>query len=369
MIYVLGLAAVIITVAGFTITLLLINKKLNDSLVSALAKSTDQLISIANQKLGAEKAEIKSELDNKRQMIEKMVGDLKNSVDEHNKKLLESDKDRISSFSSLKQQLESQNKITEQLFTTTEGLRKVLSNNQLRGQFGEQVAEDLLRMTGFVKGTDYDFNTALAGSQNRPDFTLYLPDKVRVNVDVKFPYSNLQKMAETDDKETKKTYLKAFEKDIRDKIKQVTTRDYINPDDNTVDFVIMFIPNEMIFSFVYENMQEVWNEAMEQKVIMAGPFNFTAVLRLIRQSYSNFKYQNNVRGIIREIKNFEIEFRKYNESFEKIGRHITSLVKEYEDTDTTRKKQLMKVVDRIKLEESERILTSNILEQPTDSKS
>lgn len=359
--------AVILIIAGFAITLLLINKKLNETLASALTKSTDQLISLANQKLGAEKAEIKTELDNKKQMIEKIVEDLRKNVEDHNKKLLDSDKDRISSFSSLKQQLETQTKITEQLFSTTEGLRKVLSNNQLRGQFGEQVAEDLLKMTGFVRGVDYDFNTALNASANRPDFTIYLPDKVRVNVDVKFPYANLQKMTETDDKETKKTYLRLFERDIREKIKQVTTRDYINPDDNTVDFVVMFIPNEMIFSFIYENMPEVWNEAMTQKVVMAGPFNFTAVLRLIRQSYSNFKYQNNVRGIIKEIKNFETEFKKYNESFERVGKRIESLVAEYEEADSTRKKQLFKVVDRIRLEEAEKSIPLNILEPQNPS--
>lgn len=353
MVYALVILAVVTIVAGLAITLLLINKKLNDTLSTALAKSTEQLVSLANQKLGAEKAEIKSELDNKKQMIEKLVEGLGKKVEDHNKRLEDVDKARISSFASLQQQLVSQNKLTEQLVTTAEGLKKVLSNNQLRGQFGEQVAEDLLKMTGFVRGVDYDSNTALTATSNRPDFTIYLPDKVRVNVDVKFPYANLQRMTETDDPQAKKNYLKLFETDIKGKIKQVTTRDYISPDDNTVDFVVMFIPNEMIFSFIYENMQNVWNEAMGQKVVMAGPFNFTAVLRLIRQSYSNFKYQNNVRGIIKEIKNFEIEFKNYNESFERVGKRIESLVTAYSEADSTRKKQLFKVVDRIRLEETE----------------
>jgi DNA recombination protein RmuC len=170
-------------------------------------------------------------------------------------------------------------------------------------------------------------------------------------------------MAETQDSEAKKTYIRAFERDIREKIKQVTTRDYINPDEQTVDFVIMFIPNEMIFSFIYENMQDVWKEAMEKKVILTGPFNFSAVLRLIRQSYTNFKYQNNVREIIKEIKNFEVEFRKYNESFDKIGERIQSLSNQYDETGTTRTRQLFKVIDKIRIEEGH---SENALETGTN---
>lgn len=73
-----------------------------------------------------------------------------------------------------------------------------------------------------------------------------------------------------------------FEKDVKEKIKQVTTRDYINPTDKTVDFVILFIPNEMIFSYIYEKMSEVSEEAMASRVILAGPFSFTAILRMVK---------------------------------------------------------------------------------------
>lgn len=331
----------------------LLDKKLNEFFSVILPKANEQLITMADQKLGAEKNEIKNDLENKRIMIEKMIERIGKDVEEQNKRLVESDKERVGVYAELKKEIETQGQLTNQLSITAEGLKKVLSNNQLRGQFGEQVAEDLLRMTGFVPGVDYDFNKGLSESETRPDFTIYLPDKVRVNVDVKFPYANLQKMAETQDTEAKKTYVKAFERDIREKIKQVTTRDYINPDEQTVDFVIMFIPNEMIFSFIYENMQDVWKEAMEKKVILTGPFNFSAVLRLIRQSYTNFKYQNNVREIIKEIKNFENEFRKYNESFDKIGERIQSLSKQYDETGTTRTRQLFKVIDKIRIEEGQ----------------
>lgn len=335
-----------------------IEQKLSQIVPSFLSKAVDELIKIANEKLKAENQDIKTDLSNKKTAIEDLIKQVKDEIKQNNKKVEDSDKDRVGSFRALQQALEGHKTITEQLSATTEGLKKILSNNQLRGQFGEQVAEDLLRMSGFVNEIDYLKNKRQEDSSTRPDFTVLLPDGMKINVDAKFPYSNLQKMTETEDKSAKGEYLKAFEANIKEKIRQVTTRNYINPADNTVDFVIMFIPNEMIFSFIYDKLNHVWSDGMKQKVILAGPFNFTAVLRLIRQSYSNFKYQKNIHKIITFIKVFEEEFRKYNEEFEKIGIRIEALSEQYDKVDSTRTKQLIKTVDKIKLEESESNLIS-----------
>lgn len=157
-------------------------------------------------------------------------------------------------------------------------------------------------------------------------------------------------MAEADEV-GKKEYLKLFEKDVKDKIKQVVSRNYINPQDNTVDFVILFIPNEMIFSFIYDKMNSLWTDGMKQKVVFAGPFSFTAILRLVRQAYDNFRYQKNVQKIITQIKAFEIEFDKYNEEFTKIGDRIKSLSDQYAFVEGTRTKQLLKTVDKVRQED------------------
>ena len=147
--------------------------------------------------------------------------------------------------------------------------------------------------------------------------------------------------------------MKSFETDIKEKVKQCATRDYICPEENTVDFVILFIPNEMIFSFIYEKMNDIWTDAMTKKVVFVGPFSFSATLRLIRQSYANFKIQNNVHKIVGLIKEFEKEYEKYSDEFIKIGTRITSLTEQYEKVDSTRTRALTRTIDRIKLEEPE----------------
>jgi DNA recombination protein RmuC len=308
-----------------------------------MKESNDYLTELAKEKLQSESKQNRMDLENKRSEITRIVKDLETYVKT-------SEKERIDTMSALSSAVEESRKITKELSVNTEGLKKVLSNNQLRGQFGEQVADDLLKMAGFVRGVDYEFNKEQAGSETRPDFTIYLPDRTKINVDSKFPYNNLQRMTESDDKELKTKFKNEFERDVKEKVKQVTTRDYINPEDKTVDFVILFIPNEMIFSYIYDKMPELWQDAMTKKVVFAGPFSFTAILRMIKQSYENFRVQGNILNIIGHVKAFEKEFDTFSDSFLKIGERIDSLQKQYNTVSTTRYNQLVRRVDKVKQE-------------------
>ena len=321
-----------------------IAQSVSENLFKQLQSANEQLITLANDKLGAERKNINTDLQNKKEAIENLMNEIR-------KDLRNVEQIRVGSFKDLERGLKEHQEITKQLSATTDSLKRILSNNRLRGQFGEQVAENLLKMAGFVKGIDYQFNKAQDTSSSRPDFTVFLPDKTKINVDAKFPYDNLQRSIESENEETKQEYFKKFKQDVKEKIRQVTTRDYINPEEKTVDFVILFVPNEMIFSYIYDQMNDVWLEAMKSKVMMAGPFSFTAILRMVRQSYDNFRYQNNVQNIITYIKQFEKEFEKYTTEFIKIGTRIKSLDDQYNLVDRTRTNQLKRTVDKIKIEE------------------
>ena len=318
-----------------------------------LSKAIDTLVKQANDKLNDKNLQIQTDLSNKKDAIEKMIKQVLEELNKSQSKLEIAEKDRVGSFNGLREAIDNNRKITEQLSVTTEGLKKTLSNNQLRGAFGEKVAEDLLKQSGFVIGTDY---TKQKGEgSGRPDFTLYLPDKTKINIDSKFPYSAVVKMSEAEDNEQKKQYLKEFEKDIKDKINQVSTRDYIDPEKNTVDFVIVFIPNEMIFSFIYEKFPDILEEAFNKKIIFAGPFSFTAILRMVRQAYEDFRFQKNIQGIITQIKVFENEYAKFSEEFDKFGEKINSLQDQFLKVSQTRNNKLQKVIDKISLGEPENL--------------
>ncbi|MDP2656442.1 MAG: DNA recombination protein RmuC [bacterium] len=317
----------------------------------ALRGAQEQFFSLAKETFNASQTAARTDLDNRKDGIEKMINELRKDIVQQQERLAKFDTAHVASFSALKQELEQQQKATSELKGSTDDLKNILSNNQLRGQFGEQIAENLLKMAGFVLGQDYVVNKQLESVDTRPDFTVFMPDKTKINIDVKFPYASLLKAGSATTEQEKQQHLKQFTQDVKAKIKQVTTRDYINAEDKTVDFVIMFIPNEMIFSFIYDQCNELWEESMSKKVVMAGPFTFTAILRMVKQAYTNFRYQENLHHVIGLIQTFEVEYGKFSEAVDVLGDRLGSAVKQYEAVASTRNKKLNKIMDQIKRED------------------
>ncbi|MFA5926429.1 MAG: DNA recombination protein RmuC [Parcubacteria group bacterium] len=291
------------------------------------------------------------DLDSKKDAIKEMINKISEDLQKNQSRMGETEKDRIREFNTLKTVIEEHKNITGGLKESADHLKNILSNNQLRGKYGEEIAENLLKSVGFVKGQHYSVNVAQETVSTRPDFTMYLPDKTKINIDAKFPLQSLIKYQETEIKQEKERYLREFTSDVKQKIKQVTTRDYINPEENTVDFVILFVPNEMIFSFIYDRLHEVWNDAMKKKVIMAGPFSFTAILRMVFQSYKNFAYQQNLHSIIKLINTFASEYENFSAELDKLGTRINAVETQYNAVSVTRAKKLTGVLEKIKNED------------------
>lgn len=283
-------------------------------------------------------------------VIKELVEKIDSEINKSTRRLEETEKERVGEFSNLKTIIEEHKEAAKELKHSTEDLKKILSNNQLRGKYGEEVAENILKMLGFRRNDDYTVNVRQETNINRPDLTIKLPDGGKVNIDVKFPYQSLVKYQESENKDEQKVYLAQFAKDVKDKIKQVTSRDYINPEEKTLDFVILFVPNEMVFSVICDQLPEVSEEAMRKKVVIVGPFSFAAITRMIRQSYDNFRIQQDLHILVGLIGKFKEEFGKYNVELDKLGERIGSAAKQYETVSGARTRQLNNIMDKIERE-------------------
>jgi DNA recombination protein RmuC len=270
---------------------------------------------------------VKEMLDNSQKLLEQVVGDL------------------TKQNAAIREQLANTAKITEGLQVSTESLKNLLTNNRLRGEWGEQVAEDLLLAAGFVEKVNFVKQSTT--NEGRPDFTILLPDGSRLNIDAKFPFDDLMEYQEAKTDAARKVALNKFSASIKTKVKGITSKDYIDPEGQTLDFVVMFIPNEMIFSFIYEKLPEINEYCNQRKVVLAGPFGFTAVLRLVMQAYKNFGYEKNLQEIFGLVSKFQEEYEKYGESMQRLGNQLATAQKTFHEVEGTRNRQLTKVVDQI----------------------
>jgi DNA recombination protein RmuC len=298
----------------------------------------------AEQRKG-NKEEIESGVKDIIENHEKLLAEITKNLQKELKQNQEGVIDLKAQNAAIREQLANTAKITEGLQVSTEGLKNLLANNRLRGEWGEQVAEDLLMAAGFVEKVNYVKQTST--TEGRPDFTILLPDGYKLNVDAKFPFDDLITYQEAKTDTDKKRALGAFNTAVKNKIREVSTKDYIDPENQTLDFVLMFIPNEMIFSFVYEKLPEINEYASKQKVVLAGPFGFTAVLRLVLQAHKNFHHEKSLVQILGLISKFQEEYAKFGESMDRLGRQLDTAQKTFLEVEGTRNRQLTRVVEQI----------------------
>lgn len=344
----------VVMILGFVAIFLLLQKKTSsefsqqqmENVVNQVFGLTSQKISEqSRQILQSEKEVIRVDLENKHRSIEKLVQTLHEEITARQTELRTSEFDRNKKFGELSAALEQQRKLSDDLRISTQQLANVLSNNQLRGGWGERIIEDLLRSNGLIEGVHYNKQTHLENTKLRPDITLLLPNQRNVPVDVKFPYSEIQKMALADAKEAKEEHLKQFAVDLKTKVTKVA--EYINPEFKTLDFAILFVPNEMIFSFINQRFPDIVDDAMSKRVMIVSPFTFLIVARMIIESYRNFMMEDKLRDIIQYVNEFTGEWDVFKEEFAKFGRSLETLQTGYQKLSTTRTNQMEKKIRKI----------------------
>jgi len=261
---------------------------------------------------------------------------IRKDLKEHHEYVDVLDKERIKSNTEIKQAIQENSELTGRLSTSTEKLHNILSNSRLRGQFGEKIAEDVMRATGLIEGTHYLKNKKQETLDTRPDFTFLLPDGHKINMDVKFPLENFARMIECVDWESGKNaeaekFKKAFERDIKEKIKEVSGRDYINPNEDTLDFVILFIPNESIASYIHETFPEIFEMNVQNKVVLTSPYQLISFVNMVQRSFQNFYQRENIRDTLLLINEFSKRYTLFKERFLDIGERIDKTRAVYDD--------------------------------------
>ena len=257
------------------------------------------------------------------------------------------EKDRHTQFGEITTQLKATSEQTTALNSTTAALREALANSRARGQWGERMAEDILRAIGFAEVINYVKQTSMPGSNSRPDFTFMLPNYLKLNMDVKFPLDNYLKCVNSVSQEDTSRYSKAFLKDVNDRINEITTRDYIDPSMSTIGCVLLFIPNEQIFQFIQENDLKIMDAAMEKHVILCSPSTLFAILVVIRQAVENFAINETSDQIITELTRFTQQWTLFIDKLEDVGKKIDATQSAYQNLTTTRKRAMDRSLSRI----------------------
>ncbi len=315
--------------------------------LEALTINSSEFIKLAEGKLKEQSIEGKKELEGKKDLIDQSIELISKTLNDVQKKIEEVGEKSGVRLTELSTLLKKHEDVTFKLKDTTEHLRQALASSKKRGEWGERMAEDIIRLAGLAEGINYIKQKTLEGSPNRPDFTFLMPNNLKINMDVKFPLENYQHYLEAHSEHDKRRFRDELIKNAKIMIRQVTNRDYINTADNTVDYVIIFIPNEQIYSFINEADATLMDEALKNKVILCSPFTLYAVLAVIRQAIENFHLERTASEILELLAEFSKQWNAYKEKTRMMGDRLEAAKKEYDSLVTTRTNMLERPLRKI----------------------
>ncbi len=311
--------------------------------LDALDENSKRFLNLANETLRTQTVEGKNELEGKKNLIDKSLKEMDKTLSDVKRRIEDVGKGSVQ-VSTL---IEKHEEVTSKLRDTTEHLRLALASSKKRGEWGERMAEDIIKLAGMVEGINYIKQKTLEGSTGRPDFTFFMPNGMKINMDVKFPLDNYVHYIDADSDHDKKRYKDELIKNTKMMVKQVTTRDYINPADNTVDYVLVFIPNEQVYSFINESDRSIMDESLKQKVVLCSPFTLYAVLAVIRQAIENFSLEQTASEILKLLGEFYKQWSAYKDKFRLMGERLDAARREYDALVTTRSNMLEKPLNKI----------------------
>jgi DNA recombination protein RmuC len=305
----------------------------------------DTALSVASSKLGDQLLAGKQVIDRERDMMVEQVAGVHGELHRMTELVANLQKDRAEQDGRLSARLESAALVTSQLAETTTSLRNALASPKSRGQWGERMAEDVLRLAGFVHGVNYTKQTQVAGG-GLPDYSFKLPKGHAVHMDVKFPIDNYLRWLEAEQPAEQEQFIKDFRRDVRLRVKELADRAYIDPA-TTVDYLLLFIPNESVYGFLHEHDPKLIDMALAQKVVLCSPTSLFAVLAVIRQAVDNFLVERRSDEILSSIGGLREQWLKFGESVDKVGRGLQSAQKGYDDLVGARTRQFEKQLDKL----------------------
>jgi DNA recombination protein RmuC len=226
---------------------------------------------------------------------------------------------------------------SRQVAEVTGSLREALASPKARGAWGERTADDILRVAGFIEGVNYRKQRSVSGGTTIPDFTFLLPHDRVVHMDVKFPIAGYLRFLEAGSDLERQQSAKQFTRDVRQRLKELTGRRYIDPT-CTVDYLLVFIPNESVYAFIHEHDPELVDIALQQKAVLCSPTTLFPVLAVIRQAMDNFMVDQTSEQILRCLGAFTDQWEKLSQAIEKVGRQLASTQNAFDELNGPRRR-------------------------------
>jgi DNA recombination protein RmuC len=282
----------------------------------ALKQTAPQFLQLANETLAKFQETAKGDLARRQEAIATLVQPLKEQLETYQKRLQQNETAQASALGEVKKQIEGLAQNSQALSSETLQLRMVLSSNQARGRWGEETLRRVVEAAGM--SAHCDFNEQTQSGDSKPDLTVHLPGDRIIIVDSKVPDLDFLKAIDTADPAARNGALAAHAAKLKGTIRDLAGRDYPRQFPNALDYVVLFLPAESLFSAALEGDRDLIVWAAQRKIMLATPASLIGLLRAVSVSWQQHAQSENAREIAESARELFSRVVKLMEHFDRI---------------------------------------------------
>ena len=245
---------------------------------------------------------------------------------------------------SLKHQYDSMVRMTEKIGTDANNLAAALKGqSKTQGDWGEMILETILRNSGLVKGVHYRTQDTIRDESGkvvksasdhimRPDVIVNYPDGKAVVIDSKVSLTAYTDYVAADDPQKREEALQRHIRSVQAHVDELVKKDYsayLRKGDS-VDFVVMFIPNDPSYQAALQGDSGLWHRAFEKRILIVNPFNLMTLLYIIKVAWNRMAQERNQQEIVRTAENLLARVQRFLGAFDDVGRQLEATGKKYD---------------------------------------
>ena len=165
----------------------------------------------------------------------------------------------------------------------------------------------------------------------RPDVIVNYPDGKAVIIDSKVSLKAYADYANADDPQKREDALRRHIRSVQAHVDELVRKDYsayLRKGD-TIDFVVMFIPNDSSYQAALQGDSGLWNRAFEQRILIVNPFNLMTLLYIIKVAWNRMEQERNQQEIVKTAENLLARVQRFLGAFDDVGKQLELTGRKY----------------------------------------
>tara|TARA_B100000902_G_scaffold362649_1_gene381076 strand:+ start:437 stop:1642 length:1206 start_codon:yes stop_codon:yes gene_type:complete len=281
-------------------------------------QNSEDFLKLAEARLGKVNAEAEKDHVARRNEIESLLAPMSKSLEDLEKFSKDLEKERIGAYAGIKRQIETLGDRADRLGTEASNLSTALrKSSNVRGDWGEVALRNLLEMAGMTKHTDFLEQKGAGGLI--PDMVVRLPGDGAIPIDAKTSGKHYLEALELEEGDARKAKLVQHAKAMRERVTDLTRKEYLSKVNGRADFVVMFVPSEALISVAFEVDPSLHSDAMDRGVVITSPASLIALLRTAALYWQQVRFAEEAKDVVEVAQEFYKRMAVWSEHFSKVG--------------------------------------------------